>query len=99
LLLLGTELPRHPQLIFILFPLGTVSYSIFFGWLRSRSGSIWPPSLAHSAVNNLRSPLLAALFATQSNKLALTLVGLVLFAMVAVGAALADTLTPVTKPS
>jgi len=47
LLLAGPELPLHPVLLLILFPLGTVLYSIFFGWLRTQSGSIWAPSVAH----------------------------------------------------
>ena len=90
LLLGGTELPLHPVLVLILFPLGTILYSIFFGWLRTQSGSIWAPSLAHSAVDNMRSPLVAALFAAQADKLGLALIGLALFGLVAVAVAVVE---------
>ncbi|HEX4293262.1 MAG TPA: CPBP family intramembrane glutamic endopeptidase [Rhizomicrobium sp.] len=69
LLMTGTELPGHPLLILLL-PVGTVFYSIVFGWLRLRSRSIWTASLAHSAVNNLRSPLIALFFVSTPDKVA-----------------------------
>jgi len=84
LLLGGTELPQHPVLILLLFPIGTVLYSVFFGWLRTQSGSVWAPSVAHSATDNMRSPLVAALFAAQTDKLGLALIGLALFVLVAI---------------
>jgi uncharacterized protein len=83
LLLAGTELPQHVLLILLLFPLGTIFYSILFGWLWLKSGSVWVTSLSHSAMNNLRSPLIAALFWAVPDKLGLTLVGLAVFGVIA----------------
>ena len=83
LLLFGTELPQHPLVVLLIFPLGTVLYSVVFGWLRTRSAGIWAPSLAHSAFDNLRSPLLAALFAAQADKLVLAFISLAFTGVVA----------------
>jgi membrane protease YdiL (CAAX protease family) len=77
LLATGIELPKHPYLIFLIFPVLTVLYSIIFGWLRLRSGSIWVSSFAHSAVNNLGSSSLVVLFAAQPDRLGVALLGLV----------------------
>ncbi len=77
LLATGVELPRHPYLIFALFPVGTVLYSIIFGWIRIRSGSVWASSFAHSAINNVGVGFLGLLFVAQSDRLALDLLGLV----------------------
>jgi membrane protease YdiL (CAAX protease family) len=77
LLAAGSELPDHPYLIFAIFPLATILYSIIFGWLRIRSGSIWVSSFAHSAVNNLGSSVLVSTFPHSSDKLGLVLLGLV----------------------
>ncbi len=83
LLMLGTELPGHPRLILLLFPIGTVFYSIILGWLRLKSGSIWPSSLAHSAINNLRSPLMAFLFFAVPDKLGIAVLGIAVFGLIA----------------
>jgi membrane protease YdiL (CAAX protease family) len=83
LLMLGTELPGHPTLILLLFPIATVFYSIMLGWLGLRSRSVWTASLAHSALNNLRSPLIAMLFVSTPDKLAIALLGLGAFGLIA----------------
>lgn len=83
LLMLGTELPGHPQAVLVIFPVYTVLLSIVFGWLRLRSGSIWPSSLSHSAINHLRSPLIALLFPAVADRLGLTLIGLAVLGVVA----------------
>jgi membrane protease YdiL (CAAX protease family) len=36
---------------FVLFPAVTVALSLFLGWLRQRSGSLWPAVLAHGSYN------------------------------------------------
>lgn len=83
LLLRGTELPQHPQLVLVTFPLFTVFLSIIFGWLRTRSGSIWTSSLSHSAMNHLRIPLMALLFAGVPDELGITIVGLGVLSIIA----------------
>jgi CAAX protease family protein len=39
-----------------------IPFSIILGWLRLRTGSIWPPTLAHLANNAIGPLLLSALF-------------------------------------
>jgi len=77
LLLAAPEIPEHTLATLAIFPAGTVLYSILFGWLRIRSGSIWPSSFAHSCINHVRSPLLALLFPALADKLPLVLLGMV----------------------
>jgi membrane protease YdiL (CAAX protease family) len=83
LLIRMPELPLHPYATLILFPVGTVLYSIVFGWLRLRSASVWPSSLAHSAFNNFRSPIIGLLFAGMPDMLPIALLGLVALGMIA----------------
>jgi membrane protease YdiL (CAAX protease family) len=99
LLMLGTELPEHPQLVFVIFPVYTVLLSIVFGWLRTRSGSIWPSSLSHSAINHLRSPLIALLFPAVADRLGLTLIGLAVLGVVGIAVVAAGGLKPGATPS
>jgi hypothetical protein len=40
-----------------------ILFSIILGWLQLRTGSVWAPSLAHSANNFIIPPLGAALLA------------------------------------
>jgi hypothetical protein len=91
------ELPLHPLLTLVLFPVGTVFYSIVFGWIRMRSGSIWASSLAHSAINNLRSPLIAMLFASQHDMLAVAMLGLGAFGLIAALVAASGGLRPLPR--
>jgi membrane protease YdiL (CAAX protease family) len=58
----GYNYPDHPILGLLLFPLSTVCLSILIGWVRTRSGSIWPACLAHSGVGIIGSSLVAYLF-------------------------------------
>ncbi len=52
LVLMGWTFPNHPVLgALLLFPMSTVFFGIFAGWLYLRSRSIWMPSLAHAATN------------------------------------------------
>jgi membrane protease YdiL (CAAX protease family) len=41
----------------LLFPLVTTVSSVFLGWLRRRSGSVWAPSVAHAGNNGLADNL------------------------------------------
>ncbi|HEU5374651.1 MAG TPA: CPBP family intramembrane glutamic endopeptidase [Ktedonobacteraceae bacterium] len=47
----GYNYPGHPWLGIVVMMLFTVLLSIIFAWLRFRSGSVWPSTLAHAAFN------------------------------------------------
>ncbi len=47
----GYNFPGHPVLGMIAFTGGCIFMSIIFGWLREKSGSIWPVCLAHASGN------------------------------------------------
>jgi membrane protease YdiL (CAAX protease family) len=47
----GYNYPGHPWLGLGMMVIATVSLSMIFAWLRFRSGSIWPSTLAHAAIN------------------------------------------------
>ncbi|GHO70797.1 abortive infection protein [Ktedonobacter sp. SOSP1-52] len=47
----GYNYPGHPWLGILMMMLFTVLLSIIFAWLRFRSGSVWPSTLAHAAFN------------------------------------------------
>ena len=51
----GYNYPDYPILGSMLFTVFTVLMSYIFGWIYSRSGSIWAASLAHSATNSVGS--------------------------------------------
>jgi membrane protease YdiL (CAAX protease family) len=55
LTLRGYNYPDSPVLGSMIFMLVTVMFSYIFGWIYSRSGSIWASSLAHSATNSVGS--------------------------------------------
>jgi len=58
----GYQFPDHPRLGLLVFPVGTVLVSIIFGWLRLRTGSVWPVSLAHASTNAIGASLTVLLF-------------------------------------
>jgi len=58
----GYNYPGHPLLGLIVFPVSCILLSIIFGWLRSRSGSIWTASMAHSATNAIGGTFTMFLF-------------------------------------
>lgn len=47
----GYNYPGHPWLGVLMMILFCVALSMIFAWLRFRSGSVWPSTLAHAAVN------------------------------------------------
>jgi membrane protease YdiL (CAAX protease family) len=51
LILIGGEQTDSRLVTLVLFPVWTTVFSIFLGWLRLRTGSIWPGSVAHAANN------------------------------------------------
>ena len=61
LYVLTTNLER-PLVGLPVFLVSAVLVSIIFGWLRLRTGSVWPASLAHASTNVLGGTLLGLLF-------------------------------------
>jgi membrane protease YdiL (CAAX protease family) len=59
----GYNFPNQPVLGMVVFTVGTVLLSIIFGWLRLKTGSIWPASLAHAATNAFGGSMTLLLFA------------------------------------
>lgn len=51
IVLAGYNYPGHPWLGILMMVVFTTSLSLIFAWLRFRSGSVWPSTLAHAAVN------------------------------------------------
>lgn len=47
----GYNYPGHPWLGIGMMVVFTVALGIIFAWLRFRSGSVWPSTLAHAAIN------------------------------------------------
>ena len=52
LILMGYNYPSYPNFVGIsIFTIWTVLAGIFIGWLRVKSGSVYPAALAHGAIN------------------------------------------------
>jgi membrane protease YdiL (CAAX protease family) len=62
LILMGYERYDNLALGFLLFTLLTIALSLIFGWLRLKTQSIWPSSLAHAATNTIGGSLTFLLF-------------------------------------
>lgn len=80
LILLGHNYPDAPVLGVFLFVPFCVLTSVFFGWTRDVTGSVWPAALAHGALN--ASAGVGALVLAEGSELDMTLaapVGLVGF--------------------
>lgn len=58
----GYNYPEHPLLGLLIFPVSCILISIIFGWLMTRSTSIWTVCLAHSATNAIGGSLTLLLF-------------------------------------
>jgi membrane protease YdiL (CAAX protease family) len=50
-LLATDQFPYHIAIALVLFTIATINASIFFGWLRLRTGDVWSASVAHGANN------------------------------------------------
>lgn len=61
-ILAGFEGYENVFLGLVIFPVFTILMSIILGWLRSRTGSLWPACLAHAASNTIGGALTAYLF-------------------------------------
>jgi membrane protease YdiL (CAAX protease family) len=67
LVLVGYQFPDYPLLGIPVFTVSAVLISIYLGWIRNRSGSVWATSLAHSSLNNLGATLAMVLFLGAEN--------------------------------
>jgi membrane protease YdiL (CAAX protease family) len=61
-LLMGYNFPEHRAAGLVVFPVSTMCVSVIFGWLLSRSGSVWAPSLAHASLNAVGGTLTVFLY-------------------------------------
>jgi membrane protease YdiL (CAAX protease family) len=71
----GYNFPEQPVLGMVVFTVGTVLLSIFFGWLRQRTDSIWAPSVAHAATNAVGGSLVLLLFLGTGNSIFVSYLG------------------------
>jgi len=71
----GYNFPDQPVLGMLVFTVSTIMLSIIFGWLRTRTGSIWSASLAHSATNAVGGSLTLLLFTGGPNWIFVSYVG------------------------
>ncbi len=71
----GYNYPSHPYLGVAMMVLFTVALGMIFAWLRFRSGSVWPPVLAHAAFNAQAG--FAAIFLSRADSLLGAPIGLV----------------------
>lgn len=70
----GYNYPGHPWLGVLMMMLFTTLLSLIFAWLRFRSGSIWPSTLAHAAINGQAG--IAILLLSQGDSLLRAPIGL-----------------------
>ena len=71
----GYNYPGHPWLGVVMMVIFTVALSIIFAWLRFRSGSVWPSTLAHAAFNAQAG--FAIVFLSQADSLLRAPIGLI----------------------
>ncbi|HEV2239074.1 MAG TPA: CPBP family intramembrane glutamic endopeptidase [Ktedonobacterales bacterium] len=86
IVLSGYNFPGHPWLGVGGMVLFTVALGVVFAWLRFRSGSVWPSTLAHAAVNAQNGFALLALAPAGNSLLRppVGLIGVIPFAVLAV---------------
>jgi len=107
IILYGYNYPGHPLLGVGMMVVFTVALGMIFAWLRFRSGSIWPSTLAHAAINAQAG--FGALLLSPADSLLrapIGLIGLVPMIVFAVWLAVtgrlranADQLAPTIKPA
>ncbi len=72
----GYNYPEHPLLGLLLFPVSCILMSIIFGWLNTRSTSIWTVCVAHSATNAIGGSLTLLLFTGRADFIFIGYLGL-----------------------
>ncbi len=75
IILNGYNYPGHPWWGVFMMVIFTVALSMIFAWLRFRSGSVWPSTLAHAAINAQAG--FAIVFLSQADSLLRAPVGLI----------------------
>jgi membrane protease YdiL (CAAX protease family) len=70
----GYNYPGHPWLGILMMVIFTTSFGIVLAWLRFRSGSVWPSTLAHAAFNAQAG--FGAIFLTSADSLFRAPIGL-----------------------
>jgi membrane protease YdiL (CAAX protease family) len=74
----GYSFPDNPKIgAFVMYPIGGVLFSIIFGWLVLKTGSIWSSSLAHASTNVIGGSLFVILFGGGANFLYVSYGGLI----------------------
>jgi len=64
----GYSFPDNPKIgALVMYPIGCVLLSIVFGWLVSKTGSVWSASLAHASTNCVGGSLFVLLFGGGAN--------------------------------
>jgi uncharacterized protein len=63
----GYEYPKHTLDGVAVFTVCAVLISIILGWLRSATGSVWTPSLAHAAIDTVGGALGLLLFGNETS--------------------------------
>jgi membrane protease YdiL (CAAX protease family) len=90
IVLTGYNYPGHPWLGVGMMVVFTISLSLIFAWLRFRSGSVWPSTLAHAAMNGQVG--FASIFLSHADSLVAAPIGIIgLLPMLAFGIWLAAT--------
>ena len=90
IVLVGYNYPGHPWLGVGMMVVFSVALSLIFAWLRFRSGSVWPSTLAHAAVNGQAG--FAIIFLSRADSLVAAPIGIIgLIPMLAFGIWLAAT--------
>ena len=72
----GYNFPDQPILGMLVFTVSAIMLSIIFGWLRTKTGSIWSASLGHSATNAIGGNLTLLLFIGAPNWILVSYVGI-----------------------
>ncbi|HYX48423.1 MAG TPA: CPBP family intramembrane glutamic endopeptidase [Ktedonobacteraceae bacterium] len=71
----GYNYPGHPWLGVLMMVIFTTALSMIFAWLRFRSGSVWPSTLAHAALNAQAG--FAIVFLSQADSLIRAPIGII----------------------
>ncbi len=84
IVLVGYNYPGHPWLGVGMMVVFTIALSLIFAWLRFRSGSVWPSTLAHAAINGQAG--FAIIFLSHADSLVAAPIGIIgLIPMLAFG--------------
>ncbi|MYA59903.1 MAG: CPBP family intramembrane metalloprotease [Chloroflexi bacterium] len=73
----GYNFPDQPVVGMLVFTVSAIMLSIIFGWLRTKTGSIWAASLGHSATNAVGGSLTLVLFIGAPNWIFVSYVGII----------------------